>query len=157
MQQVKVLIVDDHALFRRGVCRVIGLQVDIEVVGEAEDGVEALAKARELKPDLILMDIRMPRGNGLEALSAIKGELPATKVVMLTIYEEGENLFEAIKRGAEGFLSKDVRAQDLVDAVRGVMRGKAALSERMAARITREFARLVETEAEDATSGNAGL
>ena len=157
MQQVKVLIVDDHPLFRRGVCRVIGHQVDIEVVGEAEDGAEALAKARELKPDLILMDICMPRGNGLEALSAIKGELPDTKIVMLTIHEEGENLFEAIKRGAEGFLSKDVRAQDLVDAVRGVMRGKAALSERMAARVTKEFARLVEVEAEDTTSGNAGL
>ena len=146
MQQVKVLIVDDHMLFRHGVRSAIERQADIEVVGEAGDGRDALSKARELKPDLILMDIGLPHCDGLEALSAIKDALPDTKIVMLTVHDDDENLFAAIKRGAEGFLCKNVRAQDLVDAVRGVMGGEAALSKRMAARILKEFARLAEME-----------
>ncbi|MDH4135399.1 MAG: response regulator transcription factor [Anaerolineae bacterium] len=128
MPPTKVLIVDDHALFRRGVHNIIAPQEDFEVVGEAEDGMEALAKARELKPDLILMDIHMPHGNGLEAVSAIKREWPGTRIIMLTAHDEDENLFEAIKRGAEGFLSKKVRAKALFDALRSVMKGEAALS-----------------------------
>jgi DNA-binding NarL/FixJ family response regulator len=146
MQPTKVLIVDDHALFRQGVRNSIELEEDIEVVGEAEDGTEALAKARELKPDLILMDIRMPHCNGLEAVSAIKRELPAVKIIMLTVYDEDENLFEAIKRGAEGFLGKKVRAKALLDSLRGVMEGEAAIPGSMAAKILREFARLAEIE-----------
>ena len=131
MQPTKVLIVDDHALFRQGLRNAIEPQEDFEVVGEAEDGMEALAKARELKPDLILMDIHMPHCNGPEAVSAIKRELPAVKIIMLTAYDEDENLFEAIKRGAEGFLSKNVRAKALLDSLRGVMRGEAAISKPM--------------------------
>ena len=128
MQPTKVLIVDDHALFRQGVRNTIEPQEEFEVVGEAEDGMEALAKARKLKPDLILMDINMPHCNGLEAVSAIKTELPGVKIIMLTVYDEDENLFQAIKRGAEGFLSKNVRAKALLDALRGVMEGEAAIS-----------------------------
>ena len=147
MQPTKTLIVDDHALFRQGVRNVIEPEEDFEVVGEAEDGTEALAKARELKPDLILMDIHMPHGNGLEAVSAIKGELPGVRIIMLTVHDEDENLFEAIKRGAEGFLSKNVRAKDLLNSLRGAMRGEAAISRRMAGKIFQEFARLAEMEA----------
>ena len=146
MQPTKTLIVDDHALFRQGVRNVIEPEEDFEVVGEAEDGTEALAKARELKPDLILMDIHMPHGNGLEAVSAIKGELPGVRIIMLTVHDEDENLFEAIKRGAEGFLSKNVRAKDLLNSLRGVMRGEAAISRRMAGKILQEFARLAGME-----------
>jgi DNA-binding NarL/FixJ family response regulator len=142
MQPTKVLIVDDHELFRQGVRNTIEPQEDFEVVGEAEDGIEALAKARELKPDLILMDIRMPHCNGLEAVSAIKRELPAVKIIMLTVHDENENLFEAIKRGAEGFLSKNVQAKALLDSLRGAMRGEAAISSHMALKILKEFARL---------------
>ena len=87
---------------------------------------DSLAKARELKPDLILMDINMPHCSGLEAVSAIRRELPGVKIIMLTVHDEDENLFEAIKRGAEGFLSKNVRARDLLNSLRGVMRGEAA-------------------------------
>jgi len=131
MQPTKILIVDDHALFRQGLRNTIEPEEDFEVVGEAGDGMEALAKARELKPDLILMDIHMPHCNGPEAVSAIKRELPAVKIIMLTAYDEDENLFEAIKRGAEGFLSKNVRARALLDSLRGVMRGEAAISKPM--------------------------
>ena len=135
MQPTKVLIVDDHALFRRGVRNTMEPQEDFEVVGEAEDGMEALAKARELKPDLILMDIHMPHCNGLEAVSAIKRELSAVKIIMLTVHDEDENLFEAIKRGAEGFLSKKVRAKALLDSLRGVMEGEAVISGPVAGKI----------------------
>jgi DNA-binding NarL/FixJ family response regulator len=146
MQPTKVLIVDDHALLRQGVRNTIEPEEDFEVVGEAEDGAEALAKAKELKPDLILMDIHMPHGNGLEALSAIKRELPDVKIIMLTVHDKDENLLEAIKRGAEGFLSKNVRAKALLDSLRGAMRGEAALSRHMAGKILKEFVRLAEIE-----------
>jgi two-component system nitrate/nitrite response regulator NarL len=147
MQPTKVLIVDDHALFRQGVRNTIESEEDLEVVGEAEDGREAVAKARELKPDLILMDINMPGGDGLEAVGVIKAVLPDAKIIMLTVHDEDENLFEAVKRGAEGFLSKDVRARALLDSLRSVMRGEAAISSSMTGSILKEFARLAEIEA----------
>jgi len=148
MQPTKVLIVDDHALFRWGVRNAIEHEEEFEVVGEAEDGIEALAKARELKPDLILMDINMPHGNGLETVSAIKREWPDIRIIMLTVHDQDENLFEAIRRGAEGFLSKNVRAKDLLDSLRDAMRGKAALSGPMTGKIIKEFARLARNETE---------
>jgi DNA-binding NarL/FixJ family response regulator len=147
MQPVKILIVDDHALFRRGVRKTIEAKKDFEVVGEAEDGIEALAKARELGPDLILMDINMPHADGLEAVSAIKRELPGVKIIMLSVHDQDENLFEAIKRGAEGFLSKNVRAKDLLDSLRGTMKGETAIPGSMADKILKEFARLAKIEA----------
>jgi NarL family two-component system response regulator LiaR len=139
MQPTRVLIVDDHALFRQGVRSTIELEEDFEVVGEAKDGLEALAKARELKPDLILMDISMPHCSGLEAVSAIKKALPGVRIIMLTVHDKDENLFEAIKRGAEGFLSKNVRAKALLDSLRGVMRDEAAISRLIAGKILKEF------------------
>ena len=147
MQPTKVLIVDDHALFRQGVRNAIERDKAFEVVGEAEDGREALAKARELKPDVILMDINMPDGDGLEAVSAIKRELPDSKIIMLTVHDDDQNLFEAIKRGAEGFLSKNVRAKVLLDSLSDVMKGEVALPGPMAGKVLKEFARMAEIEA----------
>jgi len=147
MPATQILIVDDHTLFRRGVRNVIEHEKDIEVVGEAEDGREALAQALALKPDLILMDINMPHCSGLEAVSAIKRELPDVRIIMLTVHDDDENLFQAIKRGAEGFLSKNIRSRDLLDALKDAARGEAAISKRMAARILKEFTRLAEIEA----------
>ena len=132
---MKVLIIDDHVLFRQGVRHAIEHEKDVEVVGEAGDGIEALMKARELKPDLILMDINMPHCSGLEAVSAIKRELPGTKIIMLTVHDEDENLFEAIRRGAEGFLTKSVRARALLGSLRGAMGGEAAISGHMAQKV----------------------
>ena len=147
MQPRKVLLVDDHALFRKGVRNTIEPEEDFEVVGEAEDGTEALAKARELKPDLILMDINMPHCNGLEAVRAIKRELPGVKIIMLTVHDEDENLLEAIKRGAKGFLSKKVRAKALLDSLRSVMKGEVTIAGPMAEKILKELVRLAEIEA----------
>jgi DNA-binding NarL/FixJ family response regulator len=153
MQLTRVLLADDHILFRCGVRGAIEQEDDIKVVGEAGDGAEALAKALELKPDLILMDINMPHCDGLEAVSAIKGALPGVKIVMLTVYDQDECLFEAVKRGAEGFLSKNVRAGEILDSVRKVMQGQAALSGWMSKRILDEFARM----ARDETNGDIHL
>jgi DNA-binding NarL/FixJ family response regulator len=147
MKPASVLIVDDHALFRHGVRTTIERDGDLQVVGEATDGGEALAQARQLHPDLILMDISMPNCSGLEAVRAIKCELPRCKVIMLTVHSNRENLLEAIKSGAEGFLSKNVRAEVLLSSLRGALRGEAAISSSMAVHVLREFARLAQIEA----------
>jgi DNA-binding NarL/FixJ family response regulator len=125
---------------------------DIEVVGEAENGTTAVAKARELMPDLVLMDIDMPNSDGLEATSVIKRELANVKVIMLTVYDQNEHLFEAIKRGAEGFLNKNTRAHEILASVRGVMRGGAALSSQMGMRVLGEFARMASNGVADAAA-----
>jgi two-component system nitrate/nitrite response regulator NarL len=136
---LRVLLVDDHLLFRRGVQAVLAARTDIEVVGEAGDGLEAVALARETMPDVILMDITMPGCGGLEATRRIKREMPYVKVFMLTVSDDDEDLFEAIKSGAQGYLIKDVKGQQLFDALEGVARGEAAFSGVIAAKILREF------------------
>jgi len=103
-EPIRVLIVDDHALFRRGLEMVLAEEADIEVVGEASDGAEAVEKAGQALPDVVLMDIRMPRSSGIEACRAMKELSPSAKIVMLTISDEEEDLFEAIRAGASGYL-----------------------------------------------------
>lgn len=138
-EPLRVLLVDDHILFRTGVKAVLASRSDMEVVGEAGDGLEAVALARETMPDVILMDIKMPGCNGLEATRRIKQELPYVKVFMLTVSESDEHLLEAIKSGAQGYLIKDLKAHQLFDALEGVARGEAAFSGVIAAKILREF------------------
>jgi two-component system nitrate/nitrite response regulator NarL len=138
---LRVLLVDDHILFRTGVRAVLASRSDVEVVGEAADGNEAVTLARETMPDLILMDIKMPGCDGLEATRLIKQEMPNVKVFMLTVSESDEHLFEAIKGGAEGYLIKDLKARQLFDALEGVTRGEAAFSGVIAAKILKEFER----------------
>src|SRR5512142_924231 len=104
MGQARVLLVDDHALFREGLAGIIGAQPDLTVVGQASDGLEAMIKARELKPDLILMDVQMPGVDRLEATRQIKQALPETTIVVLTVRDDDEKLFEALKAGAQGYL-----------------------------------------------------
>src|SRR3990172_1412037 len=119
MDRIKVLLVDDHALFRKGVASALASHTDIEVVGEAENGDEALAKARELMPDMILMDISMPVCDGLAATRRIKAEIPYVKIIILTVAEQDESLFEAIKSGAHGYLLKTIEPRSLLEAIRG--------------------------------------
>lgn len=141
MERRRILIADDHALFREGLAALLNAQEDIEVVGEAGDGLEALGKTRALRPDLVLMDINMPNANGLDATLAIKQEIPGARVVMLTMLSDDDNLFGAIKGGAEGYLLKSVSAREMLESVRAVFRGEVALPPTLAARIVREFAR----------------
>lgn len=140
--QIRVLVVDDHALFREGLAGLLSSQPDIEVVGQAGDGLEALVMAQELKPDLILMDVTMPGCDGLEATQLIKEALPDVKIVMLTVHDDDYRLFEAIKSGAVGYVLKSTASEELMPMLRGVMRGEAAISGTMAARILEEFGRL---------------
>jgi DNA-binding NarL/FixJ family response regulator len=142
MERVRVLLADDHALFREGLAGIIHAQPDMQVVGEAADGLEAFVKAQELKPDLILMDVQMPGMDGIEAVKQIKQVLPETIVVMLTVRGDDEMLFDALKNGAQGYLLKEIRSQDLLEMLRGALRGEAALSPSLAGRVLSEFRRL---------------
>lgn len=142
IEQLRVLLVDDHILFREGLASIIASQADMEIIGQAADGLEALVKARELMPDLILMDIEMSGGNGLEATRRIKRELPAVVIVVLTVHDDEENLFEAIKSGAQGYLLKNIRSQSMLELIRGAAQGKAAITPSLAGRMLEEFRRL---------------
>jgi len=141
MEPIKVLLVDDHALFRGGVSHLLQSQEEFEVVGEAQGGEEGLEKAKELMPDVVLMDVFMPGMGGFEATRRLKNILPYVKVVMLTVVEEEEALFEAIKSGAQGYLLKDIEPEDLFVMLKGVMRGEAPISRATAAKILGELAR----------------
>jgi DNA-binding NarL/FixJ family response regulator len=142
MEQVRVLLADDHALFREGLAGIIRAQPDMQVVGEANDGLEAFIKVQELKPDLILMDVQMPGMDGIEAVRQIKQVLPETIIVMLTVRGDDDMLFNALKNGAQGYLLKEIRSQDLLEMLRGALRGEAALSPNLAGRVLMEFRRL---------------
>ena len=142
MSKIRVLLADDHSLFREGLAIILDAQPDFEVVGEAGDGLEVMVKARELVPDLIVMDITMPGCDGVEATQKILAEFPDMTIVMLTIRDEDEKLFEAIKSGAQGFLPKSIRSRELVSLLRGAMRGEAAITPNLGGRMLEEFRRL---------------
>ncbi len=139
MERIRVLIVDDHTLFRRGVSTLLSGREDMEVVGEASDGREAVERARDLMPDVILMDIKMPEMDGLAATKQIKAELPYVRIMMLTVSETDEDLFEAVKAGAQGYLLKNVDPDYLVACVQQVQRGEVPIAPTMAAKILREL------------------
>jgi DNA-binding NarL/FixJ family response regulator len=141
METVRVLLVDDHDLFRSGVARLLRQQAEFEVVGEAQDGQEALAKAKELRPDLVLMDIYMPDWDGIETTRRLKAEFPYMKIMVLTIAEDEKVLFEAVKAGAQGYLLKKTEPEQLFDQIRGVARGEAAIGAHLGARLLEEFSR----------------
>lgn len=123
MEPLRILLADDSALFRKGLVSLLVSQPNIEVVGEASDGWEALEKARTLMPDLILMDITMPRLDGLEATRRIKEEMPYVKIVVLTVSEDEQHLFDAVKAGAQGYLLKNLEPEELFELLQGISRG----------------------------------
>lgn len=134
----KVLLVDDHTLFIEGLKYMLETY-GISVVGVAKNGLEAITKAKIHEPDIILMDIRMPKCDGITALERIKNELPQTKVIMLTTAEEDESLFEAIKCGASGYLLKNLNAEELVHMLKELQEGEVPLSRGLARRLLNEF------------------
>ncbi|MFP4641927.1 MAG: response regulator [Chloroflexota bacterium] len=138
-EQIKVLLVDDHSLFRSGVKDALSTSERIKVVGEALDGKEGVDLAKELKPDIILMDIRMPRMNGLDATVVIQKELPECSVVILTVSEEDADLFNALRYGAKGYLLKDIPPQDLISSIIHVAEGDVMLTPSMASKMLNEF------------------
>jgi two-component system NarL family response regulator len=137
---MKVLLVDDHPLFLEGLQNLLAAH-GIEVAGVAGNGRQALIQARKLNPDVILMDIAMPGGSGLEAIWPIKAEMPQVKIVMLTAFDDDDNLFEAIRMGASGYLLKNLNAEDLLSLLRALEQGEVPLSPGLAARLIKEFAR----------------
>jgi DNA-binding NarL/FixJ family response regulator len=143
------MIVDDHALFRRGLEMVLEEEPDIELAGQASDGTEAIEKAAEFLPDVVLMDIRMPRSSGIEACRAMKEAAPSAKIVILTISDEEEDLFEAIRAGASGYLLKDIPLDEVADAVRAVHGGQSLINPSMAAKLLTEFAALARRDDEE--------
>lgn len=142
---MNVLLVDDHALFRAGLASLLKAW-GLDVIGQANNGEEAIKLARELQPDLIFMDITMPVLNGLEATRAIKAEHPDTKIIVLTVSDDEQTLFEAIKSGAEGYLLKNLREEEFAALVENVKNGEPAMSPGLAQKLLHEFARLKEVE-----------
>ncbi|WP_436796381.1 response regulator [Actinospongicola halichondriae] len=145
------MICDDHALFRRGLIMVLEAEDDIEVVGEAEDGRDAVARVADIVPDVVLMDVRMPEIDGIEATRLIAEQAPSAKILMLTVSDEESDLYEAIKAGATGYLLKEISIEEVASAVRAVVSGQSLISPSMASKLLTEFTNLAK-RADERTS-----
>jgi DNA-binding NarL/FixJ family response regulator len=152
MPHLRILLVDDHEVVRLGLRSLLEHHTDFEVVGEASSAVEAVEKAHELLPDIILMDIRLVGGSGIEATHEITNQLPATKVIMLTSYAEDEMLFSAIRAGAAGYVLKQIGSDALVKAIEAAARGEATLDPSLTQRVFSEVRRAIQNEEEAAFS-----
>lgn len=144
-QPLKVLVVDDHRLVREGLVSLLRLNPEIEVVGEASGGEEAVARARGLRPDVVLMDIGMPGMNGITATRLIKKDLPETKVIMLTMLDQEGYVYEAVKAGATGYLLKNTSLDELVKAIKEVYKGGATLHPEAQAQLLKEYVYLAQS------------
>lgn len=139
MQKIRVLVVDDHTIVRDGICALLNLAADMQVVGEAADGREAMEKVRELTPDVVIMDIAMPLLGGMEATRRIRKEFPGTKVLALTQYSDKEYVLPVIEAGAHGFVSKTAASSELAAGIRSVFRGDSFLSPSVARLLVESF------------------
>ena len=142
-EMIRLLLVDDQRLMRDGLRILLELESDFEVIGEAENGAEALEAYRQLSPDVVLMDIRMPVMNGVEATRRLRGEDPHSRVIILTTFDDNEYVFEGLRAGALGYLLKDVSGDELADAIRKVAAGGSMIEPSVARKVVAEFARLV--------------
>ena len=139
MNPIKVLVVDDHALFRRGIAAVLANQESLEIVGEATDGLEAIAKAEKIAPDVILMDLNMPHCSGLEATQALQTKMPQVNILVLTVSESESDLFAAMKFGAKGYILKNTEPEELIHAIFHIAQGGVIVSPIMATKLLTEF------------------
>lgn len=135
MKPLRILIVDDHSLFRSGIKLVLQRQEDFSVVGEAGDGLEGVKRAKQLKPDVVLLDLHMPGTGGLEALRLLAEEVPTVQVLMLTVSEDAEDLLEALRSGARGYLLKNIDTEFLVDSIQRAARGESVMSHELAGKL----------------------
>ena len=133
------MVVDDHTLFRRGIAAVLDDQKNLKVIGEAVDGLEAIEKAKEIAPDVILMDLNMPRCSGLEAIQALQTEMPQVNVLVLTVSEMEADLFAAVKFGARGYILKNTEPEELIHAILHIAQGGVIVSPLMATKLISEF------------------
>jgi DNA-binding NarL/FixJ family response regulator len=140
--RIRILIAEDQALVRRGTTVLLSMEADMQVVGQACDGVEAVAMAQQLRPDVILMDLHMPRLGGVAATREITRSLPGTQVLVLTTLNDDETVFEAVRAGALGYLLKDVSEQELLDTIRALRRGESRLTPQIARKVMDQFRRL---------------
>jgi len=139
---IKILIADDHPVVREGLCAMLSREVDFEVVGEARDGVEAVNKTKELNPDVVLMDLRMPEMDGVEAMRQIRSAMPDVKFIILTTYSDDEYIFSGIEAGARAYLLKDAPREDLFKAIRVVHRGESLIQPVVASKLLDRFSEL---------------
>lgn len=146
MTPVRVLLVDDQRLFRDGLATLLSVRPEVAVVGEAANGLEALEQAAALRPQVVLMDLRMPVLGGVEAIRRLRAAYPQVRAVALTTFDDDNDVFEALRAGAVGYLLKDVSAEELVEAVRAAARGESFLQPSVARKVVAEFTRLAEVE-----------
>ena len=147
-EAVRVVVVDDQELFRRGLTMLLSVEADINIVGEAGDGATAAALAAASAPDIVLMDVRMPKLSGIEAITAVRNAAPDARIVMLTVSDEEADLYEAIKGGASGYLLKDASTDEVAQAVRVVAEGQSLISPSMAVKLIDEFKEMARTDRE---------
>ncbi len=145
-EPVRVIVVDDQELFRRGLTMLLAVEDGLEVVGEAGDGDQGIDLAARTAPDVVLLDVRMPRRSGIEACLAIKESVPTTKIIMLTVSDEESDLYEAVKSGASGYLLKDSSIEEVAQAVRVVVEGQSLISPSMAVKLIDEFKQMSRPE-----------
>lgn len=157
---IRVIVSDDHELFRRGLKMVLEAEDDIQVVAEAADGQEAVARVEEHVPDVVLMDVRMPRMGGIEATRLIRQLFPSTRIIVLTVSDEEDDIYGAVKAGANGYLLKEVSIEEVADAVRAVVGGESLISPQLASKLLAEFSaqpRAAEGRATDEHAGSPRL